>query len=159
MATLGTVSYDLKLNGARQFAAGTEKAQKSAMSLNKALAATTAALAGAGFGLKKLADAAGGFEEGLAAIGAVTKATEADLKLLKDAAIQAGVATQFSPKAAVDGLMSLATAGQTATQAAKTLIPVLNLAAGSLGDLDPGQAGMAIVGTMNTYGIAGRESR
>ena len=153
MATLGTVSYGLQLNGVRSFLAASRRAAGGADSINKSLVALTAASAAAGLGLKALADSAGKFQEGLAAIGAVTKATASDMALLKNAAIEAGVATQFSPDQAVNGLMSLATAGQTATQAAKTLIPVLNLTAGSLGQLTTAEAGMAVVGTLNTYGM------
>ena len=154
MATLGTVSYGLQLNGVRKFVGGTQSATKGIGALNKGLIALTAATGAVALGMKHLADSAGQFQEGLAAVGAVTKATAADMDMLKRAAIQAGIATQFSPKEAVDGLLSLSTAGQTATQAAKTLIPVLNLAAGSLGQLSTAEAGMAIVGTMNTYGMA-----
>ena len=154
MSTLGAVSYNLQLNGVRKFVSGTQSATKGAAAFNKALLGITAATTGVAFALKGLADSAGKFQEGLAAVGAVSKATAADMQTLKDAAIEAGVATQFSPQQAVDGLMSLATAGQTATQAAKTLIPVLNLTAGAMGQLTTAEAGMAIVGTMNTYGIA-----
>lgn len=154
MATLGTVSYGLQLNGVRKFVGGTQSATKGIGALNKGLIALTAATGAVALGMKHLADASGKFSEGLAAVGAVTKATSADMDMLKRAAVQAGIATQFSPKEAVDGLLSLSTAGQTATQAAKTLIPVLNLAAGSLGQLSTAEAGMAIVGTMNTYGMA-----
>jgi len=102
----------------------------------------------------KLAKAAGEFEQGLAAVGAVTRATSAELKGLENAAIQAGIATQFSPKEAVEGLTSLATAGQSAQQATATLIPVLDLAAGSLGQLGVAGSAEAVVGTLNAYGIA-----
>ena len=154
MATLGTVSYGLQLNGVRKFVGGTQTATKGIASFNKGLVVATASIGAIGFALKHLADASGKFSEGLAAVGAVTKATASDMDMLKRAAIQAGIATQFSPTEAVDGLLALSTAGQTATQATKTLIPVLNLAAGSLGQLSTAEAGMAIVGTMNTYGMA-----
>lgn len=106
------------------------------------------------FASVKLGKAAGEFEQGLAAVGAVSKATSREMALLEKTAIQAGIATQFSPKEAVDGLRSLATAGQTATQATKTLQPVLDLAAGSLGQLGVAEAADAVVGTLNAYGIA-----
>lgn len=105
-------------------------------------------------GAWKMAGAAGTFEQGLAAIGAVTQATTRELALLRDAAIQAGIQTQFSPDEAVAGLTSLATAGQTAEQATRTLIPVLDLAAGSLGQLGVASAAEAVVGTLNAYGLA-----
>jgi TP901 family phage tail tape measure protein len=64
------------------------------------------------------------------------------------------MATQFSPDQAVEGLRSLTTAGQTATQATRTLLPVLDLATGSLGQLDVADAADAVVGTLNAYGMA-----
>ncbi len=112
----------------------------------------TAGAAAFGTGLA-LAGAAGKFEQGLASVSAVTRATTQELALLKDTAIQAGIETQFSPAEAVEGLQSLATAGQTATQATKTLTPVLDLAAGSLGQLGVAQAAEAVVGTLNAYGM------
>jgi len=105
-----------------------------------------------------LAGAAGEFEQGLAAVGAVSRASARELSMLRDAAIQAGIATQFSPAEAVQGLQSLATAGQTAAQATRTLVPVLDLAAGSLGQLGVAQAAEAVVGTLNAYGLAAEDS-
>ena len=99
-------------------------------------------------------DAAGEFEYGLASVGAVTKATTSELRMLERAGIEAGIATQFDPSEAVDGLRSLATAGQTATQATKTLVPVLDLAAGSMGQLGVEGAAEAVVGTLNAYSMA-----
>ncbi len=98
-----------------------------------------------------LAGAAGKFEEGLAAVGAVTRATTAELEALRNTAIKAGIETQFSPTEAIEGLTSLATAGQTASQATKALGPVLDLAAGSLGQLGVAGAAEAVVGTLNSY--------
>lgn len=109
-------------------------------------------------GALSLANAAGRFEQGLAAVGAVTRATTRELGMLRDAAIQAGIATQFSPEEAVSGLQSLATAGQTAEQATRTLVPVLDLAAGSLGQLGVAEAAEAVVGTLNAYGFAAEEA-
>lgn len=103
-------------------------------------------------GSLKIAKSAGEFGQGLAAVGAVTKATTAELHKLENAAIDAGIKTQFSPKEAVDGLTSLATAGQTAAEAVRTLNPVLDLAAGSLGQLGVAGAAEAVVGTLNAYG-------
>jgi len=104
-------------------------------------------------GSLSLANAAGKFEQGLAAVGAVTRATASEMDMLGQAAIEAGIRTQFSPTEAVEGLTSLATAGQTATQATRTLIPVLDLAAGSLGQLGVAAAAEAVVGTLNAYGL------
>jgi len=136
------------------------KFNKGAAGLNPVLLKVGAGLTVAAIGFVGLASAvslanrAGEFEQGLAAIGAVTKATTEELAALRDTAIQAGIATQFSPTQAVEGLTSLATAGQTANEAMQTLIPVLDLAAGSLGQLGVAGAAEAVVGTLNSYQIA-----
>ncbi|MGE0324078.1 MAG: phage tail tape measure protein [Polyangiaceae bacterium] len=132
---------------------GAARIQSAFMQLGVGLAVFTAGAAAVGAGLS-LANAAGEFEQGLASVGAVTRATTDQLHSLRNAAIQAGVETQFSPAEAVAGLQSLATAGQTAEQATRTLIPVLDLAAGSLGQLGVSQAADALVGTLNAYGVA-----
>ncbi|ACY13463.1 phage tail tape measure protein [Haliangium ochraceum] len=136
---------------------GTARMTSAFRQLGLGLAVFTAG-AGAAFGALSLANAAAPFEQGLDAVGAVTRATTRELDLLRDAAIQAGIQTQFSPEEAVAGLQSLATAGQTATQATRTLVPVLDLAAGSLGQLGVANAAEAVVGTLNAYGMAASDA-
>ncbi len=133
---------------------------KGANSMKVAMAGTALGLGVVSVGLGTLAVAFGAanqfakFEQGLAAVKAVTKATTEEVNLLRDAAVQAGIDTQFSPDEATEGLLSLATAGQTAAQATKSLIPVLDLAAGSLGQLGVGEAAESVVGTLNAYGLS-----
>lgn len=103
-------------------------------------------------GLSGSIGAAGKFEQGLAAVGAVSKATTAELASLRDSAIKAGIATQFSPNEAIEGLTSLSTAGLVAKEATDALIPSLDLAAGSLGQLGVAEAANAVVGTLKSYG-------
>lgn len=134
-------------------AGGTERMTTAFRQLGVGLAVFTAGAAAVA-GAFALANAAGRFEQGLAAVGAVTRATTRQLQMLRDAAIEAGIQTQFSPEEAVAGLQSLATAGQTAEQATRTLVPVLDLAAGSLGQLGVAQAAEAVVGTLNAYGMS-----
>ncbi len=136
---------------------GTDRITSAFAALGVGLAVFTAGAALVG-GALSLANAAGQFEQGLAAVGAVTRATTQELGMLREAAINAGIETQFSPEEAVAGLQSLATAGQTATQATKTLIPVLDLAAGSLGQLGVAQSAEAVVGTLNAYGFAAEQA-
>lgn len=109
-------------------------------------------------GVMGLANMAGEFQQGIAAVGAVANATEQELASLRDTAIQAGIETQFSPTEAVEGLQSLITAGQTARQATSTLVPVLDLAAGSLGQLGVAGAAEAVVGTLNSYQLSADEA-
>ena len=131
---------------------GTDRMTAAFRQLGIGLAVFTAGAAAVA-GALSLANAAGRFEQGLAAVGAVTRATTRELQMLREAAINAGIETQFSPTEAIEGLTSLATAGQTAEQATRTLIPVLDLAAGSLGQLGVAQAAEAVVGTLNAYGL------
>ena len=91
------------------------------------------------------------FEHALAGVGAKMGATSGQLKLLETAAIQAGVATQFSPTQAVEGLSELASKGLNAKDAIKTLLPALDLAAA--GQLSVGEATNAVIGTMKAYGM------
>jgi TP901 family phage tail tape measure protein len=96
---------------------------------------------------------AGDFEEAIAAVGAVAGATGDDLMLLHDAALQAGLDTQFAPTEAALGLQELAAAGFNAKEATTLLIPTLDLAAGSLGKLTvEGAAGLASQ-AMKAFGI------
>lgn len=143
-----------------QFNQTASDTQKSSAAMNAAFGATAVGIAGMSVGAVALggafaaANQYGKFEQGLAAVGAVTKATTDELELLREAAVQAGIDTQFSPDEATEGLLSLASAGQTAQQATKTLLPVLDLAAGSLGQLGVAQSAEAVVGTLNAYGFA-----
>jgi TP901 family phage tail tape measure protein len=104
----------------------------------------------AGFGLARKA---GDFEQAIAAVGAVSNASADDLKLLEKAAIDAGIATQFSPTQATLGLNELAQAGYDAHESVALLKPVLDLAAGSLGQLSPQEAAGVAAQAMKAFGI------
>jgi TP901 family phage tail tape measure protein len=107
---------------------------------------------GAAIALGMLTAAAAGFETGMARVGAVLSPTTAEMNKLTASAINAGIATQFSPKQATEGLKDLATAGFTATESADTLLPVLDLATGSLGQL--GVSGAATAASAAIRGFA-----
>jgi TP901 family phage tail tape measure protein len=109
-------------------------------------------------GAFRLAEVAGEFEQTMVSVGAISRATAGELEQLQGAAIQAGIATQFSPQQAAEGLQSLAAAGQNANNAIATLNPVLDLAAGSLGQLGVAQSAEAVVGTLNAYGMEATEA-
>jgi len=101
-----------------------------------------------------LADAAGRFEQAIAAVAAVSGASATELQQLRDAAIDAGIATQFSPTEATLGLRELSQAGFSAQESMRLLIPVLDLAAGSLGELSPQQAAGLASQAMKAFGIS-----
>lgn len=115
-----------------------------------------ALVAGAGFlGLRasfRAANIAGNFEEGLARVGAISRASAADLQLLKDAAIQAGIETQFSPEEAVEGLQSLAAMGFNAAKSIQVLLPTLDLAAGGM--IGVAEATSTMTSALNIFGIS-----
>lgn len=111
------------------------------------MAAGAATLAGA----FALANVAGEFEQQIAKVGAISQASAADLKRLHDAAIEAGIATQFSPTEAAAGLEALASQGFKATQSIKLLRPVLDLAAG--GAIGVESAAEAITSAVHVFGL------
>jgi len=101
-----------------------------------------------------LAGVAGKFESAIAAVGAVSGASAAELDALRSAAIQAGIATQFSPTEATLGLRELAQAGFSAKDSIALLMPVLDLAGGSLGELSPQAAAGLAAQAMKAFGLS-----
>ena len=73
---------------------GTDRMTSAFRQLGVGLAIFTAGAAAVG-GALALANAAGRFEQGLAAVGAVTRATTRELGLLREAAINAGIETRI----------------------------------------------------------------
>lgn len=106
----------------------------------------------AGLGLK-LANEAGKFEQSLAGVGAIAGASAADMRALHDAALEAGIATQFDPVEATAGLRALASAGLNTRESITALIPSLDLAAGSLGQLTVENAAGLATQAMKAFGI------
>lgn len=79
-------------------------------------------------GFSRITQTIAKFEETVATLGAVARATAADLDRLRNAALQMGSTTRFSATEAAEGLLFLARAGFSATQAITALPAVLNLA-------------------------------
>ncbi|MBC7173119.1 MAG: phage tail tape measure protein, partial [Polyangiaceae bacterium] len=87
-------------------------------------------------------------------VAAVSGATAQELGQLRDAAVAAGVATQFSPVEAAQGLRDLAQAGFNAQESMGLLLPVLDLAAGSLGELSPQAAAGLAAQSIKAFGLS-----
>jgi TP901 family phage tail tape measure protein len=104
-------------------------------------------------GAFKLADAAGEFEQSVAAAGAVSKASAAEMDLMKKAAL--GMATDLgsTPVQAMNALQELAAAGYSAQESIDLLRPTLELAAGSLGKLSPEEAAGLASQALKAFGI------
>lgn len=163
MANAGTISFSFKATGLGAVQKGTEKAtngvsglakaakvsRAQVVALGKAAAAVTAAGLAMGFGMKKLADAAGNFEMELARAGAITNATAQDMAVLEKAAINAGIATQFSPAEAAQGLAVLGSMGLNAAAASQVLTPSLDLAAAGM--IGVAEASSAVVNMLRVY--------
>ena len=120
--------------------------------LGAGLGLLTAGALGVG-GAFALADQAGKFEQAIAGVAAVSGASAAELEGLRRAALDAGIATQFSPTEATLGLRELAQAGYSAAESMQLLLPVLDLAAGSLGELSPQAAAGLAAQTMKAFGL------
>ncbi len=137
----------------RKVGLGTDRITGSFRELGIGLSIMTAGAVMVG-GAFALADKAGQFEQAIAAVAAVSGATKEELAQLRNAAIDAGIATQFSPTEATVGLKELAQAGFNAQESMKLLIPVLDLAGGSLGELSPAQAAGLASQALKAFGIS-----
>lgn len=105
-------------------------------------------------GLGKAVGAANEFTESLHNLKAISGATAPQMKALEDAAMKAGIATQFSPKQASDALGDLASAGYNVTDSLKLLNPTLDLAAASLGQLSPSDAAGIASQTLKAFSLS-----
>jgi TP901 family phage tail tape measure protein len=117
---------------------------------------TGAAMMATGVGtlvaVNKATKAFGEFEFVLAsAAGKMRDGTE-NLEALKQVAFKAGKLTQFSPQEAAQGLAELGAQGLTAKESMAALFPVLNLAAGSMGQLGVGEAAGVAMSALNAFG-------
>src|SRR3990172_3818544 len=136
-----------------------ESAGRSVNNLDGMIAKAGAGLAAMAIGVGGVAAAfaiagkSGEFEQAIAGVGAVANASTEELKQLEDAAIQAGIATQFSPTQATLGLNELAQAGYSVKESIELLNPVLDLAAGSMGGLTPEAAAGLASQAMKAFGI------
>lgn len=107
-----------------------------------------AAALGAAFAI---ANPAGKFDQEIAKVGAISRASAADLGLLETAALDAGLATQFSPKEAAEGLGNLAAQGYNAQESMAALIPSLDLAAG--GQISVAEATASTAAALKIFGL------
>ncbi len=105
-----------------------------------------------------LTNKAAEFEQAIAAVGAVSDASTADIQALENAALKMGIQTQYAPTEAAKGLEELAQAGFNARQSIDLLKPVLDLAAGSLGRLTPESAAGVAVQALRAFRIEANDA-
>jgi TP901 family phage tail tape measure protein len=113
-----------------------------------ALAGTIAALFGAQAIIGGIAD----FDQAMSRVQAITRATEEDMRVLRDTASQLGATTEFSATQAADGLRFLGMAGFSATESIQAIPQVLDLATAS--GMDLASAADTASNIMSAFGIA-----
>lgn len=97
--------------------------------------AGVAAMAGIGIAVKKAITVFADFEQSMANVQSVARATPEEFQKLEEAALSAGETTAFSASEAADALYALASAGLDATEATAALDGVLTLAGATGSDL------------------------
>lgn len=104
-------------------------------SFKKINLAGVAAFAAIGFAIKKGVDTFASFEQSIANVQSVARATPEEFAAIEEAARAAGETTKFTATEAADALYSLASAGLDATEATAALDGVLKLAGATQSDL------------------------
>jgi TP901 family phage tail tape measure protein len=102
------------------------------------------------------AKAAGGMEDAMAGVQAVTGATAEEFERLQAAAVEASERTRFSSVQAAEGLTELARAGYGAAEAIEVLNPALALAQGQ--QLSVAQASEYLTTTLTQFGLGASEA-
>jgi TP901 family phage tail tape measure protein len=97
------------------------------------------------------AQAAGQFDREMAAVQTISQATAEEFDSLGQAAVEAGIRTQFAPEQAAAGLRVLSQQGLIAADSVNALVPVLDFAAA--GNIDVAEAAEVAMGVMNAYGM------
>jgi TP901 family phage tail tape measure protein len=98
------------------------------------------------------------FEQAITNVGALANVTGKEFDRLSIIARKAGRTTQFTAVQSANAMSELVTGGLNAAQAGEALIPVLDMAAASLGKLEPPEAGAAIIQTMNQFGLQAKDT-
>jgi len=123
------------------------------MAMRRSLNLVTGAFSGLASGIaitaavRSIAD----FERALAVVGAVSKATAAEMKVLEDEARRLGAQTVFSAQQAAEGMRWLAMAGYKTTEIVQAMPGMLQLAA--VGMIDLGKAADIASNVVTAFGL------
>ena len=131
-----------------QFSRSARNARRSLTSFGTALVA--------GLGLQSFVRTIADFEQAIAGVSAVTRATAQEMQLLTDTARDLGATTEFSATQAANALQFLGQAGFTAAEAVAASADVLNLA--TAGTLELAEAADIASNVMSGYGIAAEDA-
>lgn len=120
------------------------------------------AIMGAGLGLIggafKLAEAYGEMDDALDKVALRTRLTADEMESLEMAAYEAALKTKFKPEQAVAGLEVLAKKFGDVDMAARQIIPVLNLAAVSMGDLGVADAAKLATSLLTNFNMKAEQT-
>lgn len=115
-----------------------------------------AAMAAATTGFTAVISTLSGFETSMAAVAAITRATDEELKQLRDTAKQLGATTEFSASQAADALKFLGMAGFQTADAISAIPAVLDLATAA--QMDLARAADISSNIMSAFGIAATDA-
>lgn len=118
--------------------------------------ATAGAVLVGGLGIKSTMSTFVDFEQGLANVQAVSKASSDEMKRLSDTARQLGRDTEWSAVEVTEAQTLLAQAGFTVQQNIDALPGLLSLA--SAGELELADATTIVAGTLNSFGMEAKEA-
>lgn len=142
----GSATEEVSNRGRRSFAS----LSASATSLVGVLGGLAAAV-GAASVVAKITQIGAAFEQTMATVGGVMRATEAEMARLNDAARLMGETTEWSATQSGEALKYMGMAGMTAAQAVEALPGVLDLA--TAGQLDLGRATDIATDTLTALGM------
>ncbi len=130
-----------------------KKVSNSFANTNKVAGQLSGLLAGMGLGLglKKIINTAGDFQNAMARVKAITKATDEDFQLLRNTALQMGKSTIYSSSQAAQALQELGMAGLNANQSAALLPQTLELA--TAGAIELSEAASIVTGVISGMGL------
>lgn len=136
----------------KQTAASAANIRKQFLLIGAAVAAAAGALRSLGATINVIA----GFEQSMAAVGAITRASTEDLTAMRDVAKELGATTEFTASQAADGLKFLGMAGFEAKEAIAAIPDVLNLATAA--QMDLARAADITSNIMSAFGLSANQA-
>lgn len=152
----GVVTGTKRLEGLERQARRTEGATERMGRAVMGAAGAFAAMAAATMGFRAVVSTLSGFETSMAAVAAITRATDGELKQLRDTAKELGATTEFSASQAADALKFLGMAGFQTADAISAIPAVLDLATAA--QMDLARAADISSNIMSAFGIAATDA-
>lgn len=132
------------------------RAMESASKRLSSAAKEALAFGAAAFGIKAMMGTLAGFEQSMAAVAGITRATGQELASLRDLAKEVGESTEFSASQAADGIKFLGMAGFNAQQTLAAYADVVDLATAA--QMDLATAADISSNIMAAFGIAATDA-